>query len=289
MQGDGEMRSCSYNRFNPYNRFNRKTTMKRIQHFFALDGWFRVLSFESGAPDGYSPLRELGLAILWFIAGCAAMLAGFYVWWGFYPVVPVAGWFLLRHWSRTFHLRLSGNNRWLFLDYGRIFAAAVRVFAAVWALYLLATPLRPASVSPPPADLLAGAEAAVPEEQLPPDFLFACGYGPGMIGRGTQQILDSRFLAFLFGTSPDELRRIADNRKAWWRVMEAARRIDGRAGTLHRDASRADRAHLLLGRGGVPHLLDHVLFGSHQLVPYDEFVPYSWVFTTPAPPPFGGR
>ena len=142
-----------------------------LAHLFALDGWFRVLSFESGAPDGYSPLRELGLAILWFLAGCAAMLAGFYVWWGFYPVVPVAGWFLLRHWSRTFHLRLSGNNRWLFLDYGRIFAAAVRVFAAVWALYLLATPLRPASVRPPPADLLADAEAAVPEEQLPPDFL----------------------------------------------------------------------------------------------------------------------
>ena len=255
--------------------------MKTILHFFALDGWFRVLSFESGAPDGYSPLRELGLAILWFVAGCAAMLAGFYVWWGFYPIVPVAGWFLLRHWSRTFHLRLSGNNRWLFLDYARMFAAAVRVSAAVWALYLLATPLRPGAVEPPPADRLAAAKAAIPEEQLPPDLLFACGYGPGMIGRGTQQILDSDILAFFFGTSPDELRRIADNRKAWWRVIEAARR-GGAAGrevmALRRDASRADRAHLLFGRGGVPHFLDHILFGSHQLVPYDELVPLGWVF-----------
>ena len=255
--------------------------MKTILHFFALDGWFRVLSFESGAPDGYSPLRELGLAVLWFFAGCAAMLAGFYVWWGFYPIVPVAGWFLLRHWSRTFHLRLSGNNRWLFLDYARMFAAAVRVSAAVWALYLLATPLRPGAVEPPPADRLAAAKAAIPEEQLPPDLLFACGYGPGMIGRGTQQILDSDILAFFFGTSPDELRRIADNRKAWWRVIEAARR-GGAAGrevmALRRDASRADRAHLLFGRGGVPHFLDHILFGSHQLVPYDELVPLGWVF-----------
>lgn len=39
------------------------------------------------------------------------------------------------------------------------------------------------------------------------------------------------------------------------------------------------------GRGGAPHLLDHILFGSHQLVPYDELVPLWWVFAPPGPPP----
>ncbi|MBQ6103632.1 MAG: hypothetical protein IJL06_08180, partial [Kiritimatiellae bacterium] len=137
--------------------------MKRLLHFFALDGWFRVVSFDGGVPEGYDLFRwrEAAKALAWFLAGCAAMIAGFFLWWGFYPVVPVAGWFLLRHWSRTLYLRLRGNNRWLFLDYARAFAGMVRVFAAVWALYLLATPLRPASVRPPPPDLLAAAEAAV--------------------------------------------------------------------------------------------------------------------------------
>ena len=262
-----------------------------LAHLFALDGWTRVVSFDGGVPDGYDLFRwrEAAKALAWFLAGCTAMIAGFFLWWGFYPIVPVAGWFLLRHWSRTLYLRLRGNNRWLFLDYARAFAGMVRVFAAVWALYLLATPLRPASVRPPPPDLLAAAEAAVSADEFPPDVCFACGYGPEMIGRGTQQILESRVLAFLFGTSPAELRRIADNRKAWWRAIEAARRggTDGRAlAALRRDASRADRAHLLLGRGGLPHLMDHLLFGSHQLVPgVDELVPYSWVFATQFPPP----
>lgn len=266
----------------PAGRGARPAFPAGLAKFFALDNWFRVVSFDGGRPDGYTSLCELFLAFLCFLAGCVAMLCGYCLWWGFYAFVPVAGWFTLRHWSRTFYLRLRGNNRWVMIDYARMFSAAVRVFAAVWALYLLAAPLRPASVDPPPADLLAAAEAAIPEERLPPDILFACGYGPGMIGRGTQQILDSRFLAFFFGTSPDELRRIAENRKAWWRVIEAARRNDvgGRElDALHRDASRADRAHLFLGRGGIPHLLDHVLFGSHQWpMFYDGLVPRSWVF-----------
>lgn len=246
--------------------------------FFALDGWFRVVSFAGGAPDGYSPLRELGLAALWFLAGCLAMLGGYYVWWPFYPVVPVAGWFFLRHWSRTFYLRLAGGNRWLLLDYGRMFAGAVRVFAALWAVYLLATPWRPAAVEPPPADLLAAAEAAVPDAAVPPDDVFACGFGPAMVGRGTWQILESRPLAFLFGTSPDELRRIGENRKAWWRVCVHASDPED----LCRRAARADRAHLLLGRGGLPHLMDHVLFGSHGPV-YDGLVPRGWIFFSDRP------
>ena len=264
----------------------RRALPAGLAHFFALDGWFRDVSPPGGRPDGYTSLCELFLAFLWFLAGCAAMLLGYLFWWGFYAIVPVAGWRLLHHWARTFYLRRNGD-RWVRIEYTRIYAAAVRVFAAVWAVYLLATPWRPLAVEPPPADRLAAAEPEIPEEELPPDVLFACGYGPATIGRGTQQILDSRVLAFLFGDDREAQRRIVENRKAWWRVLRAAAPED--RPRLSAAASRADRAHLLLGRGGIPHLLDHVLFGSHQLVAYDGLVPMWWILFSEPPPAIGSR
>lgn len=261
----------------PAGRGARPAFPAGLAHFFALDGWFRVVSFGGGTPEGRSSLCELGLAVLWFLSGCVAMLGGYYLWWVFYAFVPVAGWFTLRHWSRTFYLRLRGNNRWVMVDYARMFAAALRVFAAVWAVYLATTPWRPLAVEPPPAEWLALAEEAIPDERMPPDVLFRCGYGPETIGRGTQQILDNGVLAFLFGCDPDAQRRIVENRKAWWRVLCCTHLVE--LPERSRAAARADRAHLLLGRGGIPHLLDHVLFGSHQWpMDYDGLVPRNWIF-----------
>ena len=120
----------------------RRALPAGLAHFFALDGWFRDVSPPGGRPDGYTSLCELFLAFLWFLAGCAAMLLGYLFWWGFYAIVPVAGWRLLHHWARTFYLRRNGD-RWVRIEYTRIYAAAVRVFAAVWAVYLATTPWRP--------------------------------------------------------------------------------------------------------------------------------------------------
>ena len=244
--------------------------MKTILRFFALDGWFRT-------PDYREIWHAWWRSVLCFAAGCLAALLGFLFWWAFYLAVPVAGWSLLRNWSRTFSLRRPGANRWIFVDYSRIFAGALRCAAAVWAAYLAATPWRPFATDFPPAELLAAG-----------DERFVCGYGPRMIGPGTWQILASPTLAFLVGDDWEAQRRIVATRRAWTQLLAAkasaaSSRADREAlAELRRRAARADRAHLLLGRGGLPHLLDHALFGSHTGHGYDGIlaVPVGWIFRT---------
>ncbi len=250
--------------------------LRRALRLFALDGWFRIVSFPGGEPDRRALWRHGAFSLAWFLAGCLAFAGGYYLFWPVFLLVAVAAWKTLWHWSRTFYAKRPGGNRWLFSDYARAFAGFVRVFAALWTVYLATTPLRPFSAEPPPADVLAlvdAARAADPgyvetvERSLGPESFYAITQNatPGVLGPGVSQILHDPFSSFLFGDDHAAQRRIAEARRAW-SVAILCTPVSGRAAIRDR-AMRADLAHPVLGRGGLPHLCDHWVFGPrHPLV-----------------------
>lgn len=252
------------------------SSLRRLLHAFALDDWFRAVSLPGGAPDRREIWRQGGICMLWFLSGCLAMYGGYYLFWPIFLYVPFAGWKTLRHWSLTFYFRLKGSNRWLYSNYARAFAGCVRVFAVLWALYLATTPLRPVSAQGPDADTLAKVEAArvadparvaVVESSLPQTAFYsiASNADPRTLGRGITQILRHPLSSFLFGCDHAAQRRIAEARRAWSIAILAAP-AEKRA-ELRRQANAADLAHPVLGRGGLPHLCDHWVFGPrHPLV-----------------------
>ena len=244
--------------------------LRRLLHAFALDDWFRAVSLPGGAPDRREIWRQGGLCMLWFLSGCLAMCGGYYLFWPIFLYVPFAAWKTLRHWSLTFYFRLKGSNRWLYSNYARAFAGCVRVFAVLWALYLATTPLRPVSAQGPDADTLAKVEAAraanpkhttVIAAALPSTDFYAitANAEPRFLGRGITQILHSRFSSFLFGCDHAAQRRIAEARRAWSVAILSV--PDAERAAVREKAMRADLAHPVLGRGGLPHLCDHWVFG----------------------------
>ncbi len=253
----------------------RASPLRRLLHAFALDDWFRVVSLPGGAPDRRELWRQGGLSMLWFLSGCLAMYGGFYLFWPIFLYVPFAGWKTLRHWSLTFYMRLKGSNRWLYSNYARVFAGCVRVFAVAWPLYLATTPIRPFSATGPDAEVSAmverlrasdpekvkAIEGSLPDTALPkPDFYaITANAEPQSLGRGTTQILRSPFSSFLFGCDHAAQRRIAEARRAWCIAILCTPPAERAA--VREKAMRADLAHPVLGRGGLPHLCDHWVFG----------------------------
>lgn len=243
------------------------STGRKILRLLAYDNWFRIVSFPTGRPDMKTLWLHGALAMAWFLLGCLAMCGGYYLWWPIFFVIPFAGWKVLEHWSRTFYMRLRGENRFLFTNYGHAFTGICRTFILLWAVYLATTPLRPLANSPVPAEMEPDAATIEKTTAALPDDYFAIGCGLSS-EPGPRQWLASPFGAWLIGCDKPAQRQLIANRRAWYVALDVAT-PDQRAAVLEA-AKKAEWSHPVLGRGGLPFLCDMAFFYSRFPVKFIE-------------------